>query len=171
MVLPADRTGIQDLGAVSEADKHRLLAGCVALFNPSVNESYSRVLMEAWHYARPIVAHADCLATAAAVLDSGGGWLAGSEGAWMDAFVRVDRAAAEEMAALGAAGRVYAQEYGDWETAISRYEAAIASWSTRWNLRPTPSWAPSIRWCPACPMATPFPTKYCGSTGAPTSRL
>jgi glycosyltransferase involved in cell wall biosynthesis/ADP-heptose:LPS heptosyltransferase len=125
MVLPADRTGIQDLGAVSEADKHRLLAGCVALFNPSVNESYSRVLMEAWHYARPIVAHADCLATAAAVLDSGGGWLAGSEGAWMDAFVRVDRAAAEEMAALGAAGRVYAQEYGDWETAISRYEAAI----------------------------------------------
>jgi glycosyltransferase involved in cell wall biosynthesis/ADP-heptose:LPS heptosyltransferase len=123
--LPADRTGILNLGTVSETDKHRLLAGCAALFNPSINESYSRVLMEAWQHARPVVVHADCLATATAVQDSGGGWVAGSEGSWLDAFARIDRQPPGELDALGAAGRIYTREYGEWDRAISRYEAAI----------------------------------------------
>ncbi len=83
--LPADRTGILSLGTVSETDKHRLLSECAALFNPSIHESYSRVLMEAWHHSRPVVVHADCLATTTAVQDSGGGWVAGGEG-WIRCF-------------------------------------------------------------------------------------
>jgi len=49
--------GVHDLGLVSEMDKESLLSNCRALFQPSRNESYSRVIMEAWFYNRPVAAH------------------------------------------------------------------------------------------------------------------
>ncbi|MEO8892437.1 MAG: glycosyltransferase, partial [Coleofasciculaceae cyanobacterium] len=42
-----------DLGLVEESEKEALLANCLALLQPSQNESYSRVIMEAWFYGRP----------------------------------------------------------------------------------------------------------------------
>ena len=123
--MPADCTGISNLGAVSETDKHRLLCECAALFSPSIHESYSRVIMEAWFHARPVVAHAGCPATATAVQESGGGWLAETEESWVAAFARVDRRAPAELDVLGEAGQAYARENGGWDQALSRYEVAI----------------------------------------------
>jgi glycosyltransferase involved in cell wall biosynthesis len=118
--------GIFDLGLVGEETKTALLVACRALFQPSRNESFSRVLMEAWSYGgRPVAAHRECLATALAVERAGGGWLAATEAEWAQLFSRVAHAPAVELAALGERGRAYAAEYADWDTVVARYEELL----------------------------------------------
>jgi glycosyltransferase involved in cell wall biosynthesis len=127
--MPDDATGIVNLGPVSEPAKHELLRSCEALFNPSVNESYSRVIMEAWLCGRPVAVHRDCLATALAVQEGKTGWAAGDEGEWIRVLERVDHATQGELARLGEAGRLEAAGAASWDLAIRRYEAAIADLS------------------------------------------
>lgn len=118
--------GILDLGLVGEETKAALLVACRALFQPSRNESFSRVLMEAWSFgARPVAAHRECLATSIAVERAGGGWLAATEDEWAQTFARVVTLPDAELAALGARGRRYADEHADWEKVIARYEELL----------------------------------------------
>ncbi len=117
--------GIFDLGLVSEEEKEALLGHCLALFHPSANESYSRVIMEAWFHDRPVAAHRDCLATAMAVEKAGGGWLAGDEAEWAGLFARVDRMGEKERLALGRQGEQYARRYAVWDAVIDRYEDVL----------------------------------------------
>lgn len=117
--------GVSDLGLVSEQDKEALLAGCTALFQPSRNESYSRVIMEAWFYNRPVAAHGDCLATAMAVEAAGGGLLATSCEDWAQLFHKFNTMAEDELSALGKKGREYALQYAEWNAVIDRYETIL----------------------------------------------
>lgn len=114
--------GLLDLGLVSDETKASLLKQCTALFQPSRNESYSRVMMEAWHYARPVGVHRHCLATAAAVEESSGGWTAATEEEWAELFAVIDTAEVADFDRLGARGQAYAATYADWEGVIDRYE-------------------------------------------------
>jgi glycosyltransferase involved in cell wall biosynthesis len=117
--------GIFDLGLVGEDTKGALLAHCRALFQPSRNESFSRALMEAWSFGRPVAAHSECLATAIAVERAGGGWLAATEDEWAQLFARVAAADESELAAMGGRGRLYADEHADWDKVITRYEELL----------------------------------------------
>jgi len=124
-LLPANSDVIAQLGAVSEAAKGKLLSSCTALFNPSANESYSRVIMEAWREGKPVAVHRDCLATATAVEASGGGWRAGTEEDWIEVFEQVARSSADRLAELGERGRQYAEDLASWDRAVERYERAV----------------------------------------------
>lgn len=117
-------SGILDLGLVDEFEKHWLLRNCQVLANPSVMESYSRVIMESWHCGRPVAVHADCAATATAVEESGGGWTLGSESNWRDFFASLDRGEFDlnESAAMGSS---YVQEFADWDACLDRYESVF----------------------------------------------
>ena len=117
--------GILDFGLVSESDKGALLAHCLALMQPSSNESYSRSLMEAWLHGKPVGVHADCLATSDPVEQAAGGWVARDEISWATVIDRVDKSSAEELASLGRSGRQYALQYASWDRAIDRYESAL----------------------------------------------
>ncbi|HEV7904067.1 MAG TPA: glycosyltransferase [Pyrinomonadaceae bacterium] len=118
--------GIIDLGLVGEETKAALLVACRALFQPSRNESFSRALMEAWSYgARPVAAHRECLATSIAVERADGGWLAATEDEWAETFARVAALPDDELAAVGARGRRYADEHADWDKVIARYEELL----------------------------------------------
>lgn len=117
--------GVYDLGFVSELEKAALLVNCAALFQPSRNESYSRVIMEAWFYNRPVAAHGACLATAMAVETSGGGWLAESVDDWAGLFQMLCQMREEEFSELGKKGREYARQYARWDTVIDRYETIL----------------------------------------------
>ena len=117
---------ITDLGLVSESEKAKLLQDCVALVQPSSNESFSRVMMEAWHYGRPVAAQASCLATATAVQRSSGGWLAESEDDWAELFTIMHRTSAKELVELGRKGQRYAKGIANWDKVIGRYEQALA---------------------------------------------
>lgn len=118
--------GIDDLGLVDDATKECLLQNCRALFQPSQNESFSRVMMEAWRKGKPVAAHASCLATAVAVRRSGGGWLAGSEDEWAQLFVDLDRINDAALEEIGQRGRAYAEDLADWDKVLDRYETALA---------------------------------------------
>ncbi|MBD1905967.1 glycosyltransferase [Funiculus sociatus GB2-A5] len=117
--------GLVDLGLVQESEKEGLLANCLALFQPSQNESYSRVIMEAWFYGRPVVAHRSCLATAMAVECAKGGWLAKTELEWAELFAKIDQLGEEQLATYGANGQAYAREYAVWDKVIERYEVVL----------------------------------------------
>ena len=114
--------GVIDLGLVSEAEKVALLWSCLALCQPSTNESFSRVLFEAWACGKPAVVHLNCLATATAVKASLGGWVAGEEDDWVRRLLHIDLADALELSATGAKGRDYADEMANWGKVIDRYE-------------------------------------------------
>jgi glycosyltransferase involved in cell wall biosynthesis len=116
---------VVDLGLVSEQEKEALLANCVALFHPSENESYSRVIMEAWFHERPVAAHRHCLATAMAVQTAGGGWLAGDDDEWVDLLTEVDTLTEGDLHTLGMRGKSYAGKYAVWDRVIDRYEKVL----------------------------------------------
>lgn len=117
--------GIRDLGLVSDEVKESLLEHCQALFQPSRNESYSRVMMEAWLYGRPFAAHSGCLATASAVDVSQGGWTASSEAQWSQLFETIDGADEKELREYGQKGYHYASENADWDKVLNNYKKVL----------------------------------------------
>lgn len=119
-------TAILDLGLVTDSEKQRLLERCVALVQPSANESFSRVMLEAWLHEKPVGVHTHCMATSVAVRSANGGWIADDERAWAELCVVIDRTPADQLRRLGENGRRYAESAGDWDHVISRYEAALA---------------------------------------------
>ena len=131
LVLVGDRSasyarheGIVDLGYVSEDAKWTLLAHARALVQPSLNESYSRAIFESWLTGRPVVAHASCLATALAVQEAGGGWIAETATEWEAAFARID-GDDRELTIHGENGRRYARQYAAWDGVLDRFEGIV----------------------------------------------
>jgi glycosyltransferase involved in cell wall biosynthesis len=62
--IPPDRRhNILDLGFLSEQDKLDAYAAALALCQPSCNESFSIVMMEAWVAGTPTLVHANCAVT------------------------------------------------------------------------------------------------------------
>ncbi len=112
--------GIYDLGFVDEGTKRGLLRNALALLIPSVYESYSRVMMEAWLEGTPVVAHAHCLPTACAVRDSGGGFVAATTEEWLKVLACIEYMNSEQREALGRKGIVYTSEHADWQKTIDR---------------------------------------------------
>ncbi|MBI5686313.1 MAG: glycosyltransferase [Verrucomicrobia bacterium] len=130
----ADLNGLDgqvfDLGVVTEGDKLALLDGCRALLQPSENESFSRVIREAWFRAKPVVVHRDCLATATTVRSCNGGWLAAAVVEWSEVFGKLDQMPPAALEAKGAAGQRYARDMADWNHVMDRYEAVLFAPST-----------------------------------------
>lgn len=116
----AERDDVIDLAHVSEHDKLRLIKGAVALVQPSTNESFSIVLMEAWRLGVPVVVHGLCPVTKEHVEQSGGGLFFSDLPDFIGVMDRliVDAPLREVM---GEAGRRYvAQEYA-WPAVIDRF--------------------------------------------------
>ncbi len=118
-------SNIHDLGLVSEGQRSWLLENAVALIQPSPNESFSRVMFEAWQYARPVAVHQACLATAQAVIVSGGGWVAKDLEEWTRILERLDAMSPKELAAIGQRGATYAAEIADWSRVMDRYDQVL----------------------------------------------
>jgi len=144
---PNDRTsledipGIVDLGFVSEEQKVRLLQNCAMLMQPSTNESYSRVLMEAWHAGRPVCVNRACAPTADAVRETGAGWMASDEQSWQRIFLELDAASASSLSELGARAAEYVRRYASWDKVLDGYETIVekmrsGSRHTSWHATP-----------------------------------
>ena len=118
--------GVRDLGLVDGATKQWLLENCRALVQPSPNESYSRVLMEAWLAGKPAIVNRGCLATARAMEVAGGGWAAGgSTEDWCAALEELDKTGHEDLRRLGQQGAAYAEKYANWDRVIDAYEEIL----------------------------------------------
>ncbi len=114
--------GVIDFGLVSPAEKNALLKNCAALFQPSKNESFSRVIMEAWNFEKVVCVHGDCLATAIAVRKSEGGLCADSVESWSALFHTIATMDEATRNVYGRNGKNYALHYARWNQVIDRYE-------------------------------------------------
>ena len=119
--------GILDLGAVTEGAKAALLTYARALAQPSIHESFSRAIYEAWYARRPVLVHGECRATARAVEDADGGWIGTTLEDWVRMFAAVDESSDETVDALGARGWAAALDNGAWDVVARRTLEAIGA--------------------------------------------
>jgi glycosyltransferase involved in cell wall biosynthesis len=110
-------------GYVGNAERWDILRGAIALINPSLYESLSLVLLEAWTVARPVIVNQRCDVTTDHVRESGGGIAVD--------FARPDEAAAaianglrheRERRAMGDRGAAYVQRSFSWDRVLDIYE-------------------------------------------------
>jgi len=126
-LLPPARSDIVALGFVSDEDKRDALAAATVVCQPSLWESFSIVLMEAWLAGRPVLVHGDCEVTRDHVRRSNGGLYY----ATFDEFAgTLDWLVAHpaERAQLGQQGRAYVQREYAWPRVIDRFRQVLQTW-------------------------------------------
>jgi glycosyltransferase involved in cell wall biosynthesis len=111
-------------GIIDEAVKWGLMRGAVSLVNPSVNESFSLIVLEAWVAGVPVVVNGRCAVTREHCERSGGGL-------WFDGYAQfeavVDRLIGDDdlRDALAALGAAYVERSYRWPSIVERYEAFL----------------------------------------------
>ena len=118
------RGDIIDLEQVSEREKLRLIRHAALLCQPSVNESFSIVLMEAWLLSTPVLVHSACAVTRHHVLESGGG-LYFRDQADFAAVVRELVSNPALRSELARAGYEYVRRRYDWRTVLERFDRVV----------------------------------------------
>ncbi len=118
------RGDIIDLLRVSEEEKLALLRDAVALVQPSVNESFSIVLMESWLQGTPALVHGRCAVTRDHVVRSKGGmyFLNSDEFGGALSLLCDDT---ELRAKLGCNGQRYVRERYSWSAVLDRFESIV----------------------------------------------
>jgi len=123
--IPRGDPALTAAGVLDEQGKMDACAGALALCQPSVNESFSRVIMESWLNEVPVLVHADCAVTVGHCRRSGGGL-------WFRDYLEFC-AAADLLAGdpalrrgLGEAGRRYVLAECSWDTVCERIVTAVA---------------------------------------------
>ena len=115
---------VLDLGDVSVQERQDAYAAADLFVHPSVHESFSIVLMEAWLQGTPALVHADCAVTRQAAEASGGG-LAFRDFGEFAAALDMLLADAELRADMGRRGREFVLATCDWADVARRTVAAI----------------------------------------------
>ncbi|MEZ4753229.1 MAG: glycosyltransferase family 4 protein [Bdellovibrionota bacterium] len=118
------RDDILDVGRVSDDEKNRLIKHAVALCQPSVNESFSIVLMEAWLLGTPVIVHSECQVTRYHVVKSNSG-LYFKTAAELAHVVSKLSVKDEFSKALADAGYAYTLEQYSWEAVMERFDVVM----------------------------------------------
>lgn len=119
------RDDIIDLEHVSEQDKQRLIRHSLCLCQPSTNESFSIVLMEAWLLRVPVVVHARCPVTKEHCVNSGGGLYFGSSEEFSE-VVKLLSEKTELRSELGQSGYNYVRHKYNWDAVLRRFDTELA---------------------------------------------
>jgi glycosyltransferase involved in cell wall biosynthesis len=117
------------LGFKQGRDKLDVYSAASVLCQPSVNESFSIVIMESWLSGVPVLVHCDCDVTYYHVTQSAGG-LVFCNYEEFEAALGLLTTNAELNTRMGEAGRQYvSREYG-WPAVLARFETALRDWCT-----------------------------------------
>lgn len=120
------RGDIVDIEQLSERDKHRLIKHALYLVQPSRNESFSIVLMEAWLLGTPVLVDSQCAVTKYQVDQSGGG-LYFSSAEDLAGVLHEALQDPELLKTLSAAGARFVAKELSWEAVLRRFDEAIAN--------------------------------------------
>lgn len=122
---PIDKKYVVDLGYLSEQAKRDAFAAATVFCQPSLNESLSIVLMEAWLAERPVMVHARCPVTVEHCVRSKGGLYFDNYYEFEDilALFLTNPALAE---GFGKNGIEYVRKEYNWEAVIGRFESGLA---------------------------------------------
>jgi glycosyltransferase involved in cell wall biosynthesis len=128
-VKPPPHAAFDYRGFVSEKDKAQAYASALVLCQPSVNESFSLTMMEAWAQARPVLVNGNCAVTRGHVQRCNGGlWFHDyEEFAQALEWLKDHPALASRM---GQHGREYVCRNYRWETIVDRFERLLNRWRT-----------------------------------------
>ncbi len=113
-----------DLGYLDERDKQDAYAAATVLCQPSVRESFSIVLMEAWLSEVPGLVHGDCAVTRYHVEKSGGGL-------WFDDYPTFHEALdflldhPEVRRTMGRRGKEYLMQNYSWDLIIRLFQEVL----------------------------------------------
>ncbi len=119
-----DRADIRALGILPEEELPDAFAAALALCQPSLNESFSIVMMEAWLQNRPVLVHAHCPVTSGHVNRSGGGFTFHDYDSFASAIQQLYASPARAMD-MGRYGRLYVVEQYSWDRIIGRVLAGV----------------------------------------------
>jgi glycosyltransferase involved in cell wall biosynthesis len=124
VTAPVGVTGIRDLGYLEAADKAAAYRTATIVVQPSVNESFSIVIMEAWLADKPVLVHARCPVTLHHAIASNGGLAFGDFYEFAEALTLLldDPALA---ARLGARGRAYVETEYAWPAVVARLSETL----------------------------------------------
>lgn len=119
---------IIDLGFVPKQDKYDAYAASVVLCQPSVNESFSIVIMESWLCGTPVLVHANCEVTKDHCIKSNGGLYFSNYEDFEEClnFYIQNPQIAEKM---GAIGKTYVLENYSWDEIVSKYKKTFKDWN------------------------------------------
>lgn len=111
---------VLDLGFVSKEDKYNAMVDSLVLCQPSLNESFSIVVMESWLCGRPVLVHGGCEVTRDHVLESNGGLYFND---YFDFYetLRYFEGHREVLLEMGGLGRDYVLQNFTWEKVIQNY--------------------------------------------------
>jgi glycosyltransferase involved in cell wall biosynthesis len=117
---------VLDLGFVPPQDKLDAYAAALALCQPSLLESFSIVMMEAWLAGTPALVHAGCPVTREHCLTSNGGLFFGDYFEFVEAveLLRGDEVLRRRMAGNG---RAYVLANFTWERVTGNYLGVLSS--------------------------------------------
>ena len=116
--------GVIDLGFVSEDDKKKLMANSIALCQPSTNESFSIVMMEAWQQGTPCLVNGACPVTRHHVSVSNGG-LYFENSLEFKGVVRYLLNNLDVAEQMGDNGKSYVATEYDWIAVLQRFSDAM----------------------------------------------
>ena len=139
--IPPDRRhDILDLGFLPEQDKLDAYAAALALCQPSLNESFSIVMMEAWLAGTPALVHANCAVTREHCLEANGGLFFADTEEFAETVELLQGVPALRQD-LGVQGRRYVLRHFTREAVVANYLEAFKRWGftvneTRPPLRP-----------------------------------
>ena len=120
--VPLD--GVVDLPRLDETEKAEACAGALAVCQPSTNESFSIVLMEAWLQETPVLVNGRCAVTRHhATLSNGGLYF--NDAAELSAEVDYLKGHPDEAREIGRQGRAYVRENYGWPAVAERFERAL----------------------------------------------
>ena len=128
-LTPPDHPAIDYRGIVSDAEKAALLVGALVICQPSLNESFSIVIMEGWLAGRPTLVHADCPVTVGHITRSNGG-LSFATYAEYVAAVNWLLEHGELANQMGTNGSDYVNKNYRWPIIINRFNKTVTEWKS-----------------------------------------
>ncbi|MBI1870767.1 MAG: glycosyltransferase family 4 protein [Chlamydiae bacterium] len=118
---------ILPLGYISVEDKWNAIRGATALCQPSLNESLSIVIMEAWSFKTPVLVHENCAVTKHHCVQSGGGLYFSNYFEFEEAIdFFLDHDSLRRL--MGERGYQYVREHYSWEKVLDRFETAFEAY-------------------------------------------
>jgi O-antigen biosynthesis protein len=122
----SDHPDVITIGFQAEQAKHDAYTAALALCQPSLHESFSIVMMEAWRTRKPVLVDRRCAVTRAHV-DASRGGIAYREGDGLGVALDALLADPDARARMGDAGARYVAAHYDWPVVLDRFEAAAAA--------------------------------------------
>lgn len=124
---PPDHEEFEYLGPVTDEAKNQLYAEAMAVCQPSLNESFSLVIMESWLAQRPALVWSACNVTRGHVQRSKGGLWFGNYDEFKAAVAWLNNHE-DSAARMGKNGNSYVKENFTWERVFGQFAQTLTDW-------------------------------------------